>query len=183
MRCFTIRDKTITPCWWMLVCYPYETHYYSNIRKQFTITKIHKTVKAKKKKKLCFHRILQWCHLSGSSSMTFIARSWILKEIFMQLEKLSPMIWRNMTNGGRKKKSFHACINLSAPLKTQNKFRSGFESKSNRQQSGSCICHGNRKLIGGWIWGLIGNAWLTARTREIPNSKISPVRLPWLPRL
>lgn len=34
----------------MLVCYPYETHYYSNIAKQFAIIKIHETVKAKKKK-------------------------------------------------------------------------------------------------------------------------------------
>lgn len=72
---------------------------------------------------MCFHRILQWCHLSCFSSMTFIARSWILKEILIQFEKLPTRIWPNMTNGrggvvwAGVGGVFHACNNLKKQKK------------------------------------------------------------------
>lgn len=161
----------------MLVCYHYETYYHSNIRKPFTITKIQKKCQSLNKN-LCFHSIMQWCYLSGFSSMTFIARSWILKEIFMQFEKLPTRLWCNMTNGGKKKKSFHACNNLSALLKKQKAIQTQFLSVKAVGSSWGCAFAPGIWLEGEsedrfkmrvWWW----EAWDS-------KFKISPIRLPWL---
>lgn len=72
------------------------------------------------------------------SSVSSIARSWIPKEIFTQFDELPTRTWRNTTNVWGKKKSFHACNNLSALLKKQKDIQTQFLSAKGVGSSWGC---------------------------------------------